>query len=71
MNNKVKCPVCGTEFSGGSFDDCPYCDWTYEFDDYTGMENDTDGVNPISLNQAKKLFSEGKNIWGDPLPEKK
>ena len=51
-----KCPVCGTEFAGGSFDDCPYCDWTYEFDDYAGMENDTDGVNPVSLNQAKKLL---------------
>ncbi len=70
MNNKVKCPVCGTEFEGGSFDDCPYCDWTYEFDDYSGFEDEISGANPVSLRQAQKLFSEGLNIWGDPLPKK-
>ena len=25
--NEVKCPICGTVFEGGTFDDCPYCDW--------------------------------------------
>ena len=71
MSNKVICPVCGTEFNGASFDDCPYCDWTYEFDDYTDFEDEVCGANPIPLNQAKKLIGEGKNIWGEPLPQRK
>lgn len=70
MEDKVKCPICGTEFKGGSFDDCPYCDWKYEYDDYTGEEDDTDGINPISYNQAKDNFSKGLDIWGEPLPKK-
>ena len=52
-------------------DDCPYCDWEYEYDDYTGEEDDTDGVNPVSFNEAKRLVASGRNIWGDPLPEKR
>ena len=70
MSIIVKCPICGTEFEGGSFDDCPYCDWEYEYDDYTGEEDDVDGVNPVSYNQAKELVAKGLNIWGEPLPKK-
>lgn len=73
MSNKVKCFICGTEFEGGDslVDNCPYCDWTY-----LGWENELDSddketSNPVTIRQAKKLFSEGKNIWGDPLPKKK
>ena len=68
----LKCPICGTEFEGESLvDDCPYCDWTY-----LGYEDDMDidekdSANPVTIRQAKKLFSEGKNIWGDPLPPRK
>ncbi len=71
-SNKVKCYICGTEFEGGDslVDDCPYCDWTY-----LGWEADIDGdsketSNPVSINEAKRLVSSGKNIWGDPLPKK-
>ena len=39
MKFKIKCPICGTEFEGSTFDDCPYCDWEYEYDDYTGQED--------------------------------
>lgn len=43
---------------------------------YLGWENELDlddkeTSNPVTIRQAKKLFSEGKNIWGDPLPKKK
>ena len=71
MSRKIKCPICGTVFEGNLLDDCPTCDWTYEYDDYTGEEDNIDGANPLSYNVAKKLFSEGKNIWGDPLPPRK
>ena len=70
MSNKVKCFICGTEFEGGDslVDNCPYCDWTY-----LGWENELDPddketSNPVRIRQAKKLFSEGKNIWGESLP---
>lgn len=70
MSKNVKCPICGTEFEGGPFDDCPYCDWTYEYDDYTGEEEDLGGANPISYNQAKENFVNGLNVWGEPLPKR-
>ena len=51
-------------------DNCPYCDWTYLGweDELDG--NDTETSNPVTINEAKKLVSEGKNIWGDPLPKR-
>lgn len=67
MNYKVTCPICRTVFKGGSFDNCPLCKWTYEYDNYEGEENDTDGANPVSYNQAKENFKNGLDKWGDPL----
>lgn len=67
---KLKCPICGTEFEGSTFDDCPYCDWEYEYDDYTGQEDEPNETNPVTYNQAKALVSKGLNIWGEPLPKK-
>ena len=39
---------------------------------YEGFENELepdekDECNLISINQAKKLVAEGKDIWGEPL----
>lgn len=71
MKEKVKCYICGTEFEldeeGWGHDDCPYCDWTY-----LGYENELDpdekeSFNSMSINEAKKNVSEGKDIWGEPL----
>ena len=70
MSITVKCPICGTEFEGSSFDDCPYCDWEYEYDDYTGQEDEPNETNPVTCNQAKALVDKGRNILGDPLPER-
>lgn len=68
MNSeKIKCPVCGTEFEGETFDECPCCGWGY-----LGYEGELDAgekedYNLMSLNHARKLYAMGLNIWGDPL----
>ena len=64
----VKCPICGTEYNGDTLvDSCPVCDWVYDFtEDDPSIES---GANPISMEEAKKRFSKGMNIWGDPLPK--
>ena len=33
MKFKIKCPICGTEFEGSTFDDCPY----FRLDDEYGL----------------------------------
>ena len=67
--SNVKCPVCGAEYNGDTLvDSCPYCDWIYDFtEDYPSVKS---GANPISLEEARKNFAKGLNIWGDPLPKK-
>lgn len=68
----IKCPICGTEFEGESLiDDCPYCDWTYLGYEAEMELDEKDSANPVTIRQAKKLISEGKNIWGEPLPQRK
>ena len=29
MDEKLKCPICGNEFEGGTFDVCECCGWSY------------------------------------------
>ena len=70
MTEKVICPICGTEFEGGSFDDCPFCDWTYLGYEGEMEEDEVDSANPVTIGQAKALVAKGLNIWGDPLPKK-
>lgn len=67
---KVKCPICGTEFEGGSFDDCPLCDWTYLGYEGEMEEDELDSANPVTIREAKENFAKGLNIWGEPLPKK-
>lgn len=67
---KLKCPICGTEFEGSSFDDCPLCDWTYlGYESELGLDEE-DSANPVTIRQAKENFAKGLNIWGDPLPKR-
>ena len=67
---KLKCPICGTEFEGSSFDDCPRCDWTYlGYEGELGLDEE-DSANPVTIRKAKELVAKGLNIWGDPLPKK-
>lgn len=70
MSDKVKCPICGTEFEGGSFDECPYCEWMYWGFESELDENEKDDANLTSIAQAKQMVAQGKTIWGDPLPKK-
>ena len=71
MSNNVKCYICGTEFAlsedGWGHDECPYCDWTYLGFEEELDPNEKESFNLMSISQAKKNFSEGKNIWGEPL----
>lgn len=69
MNNeypKYPCPCCGKKMLDQ--DDnyvCYYCGWN----DATEERGDEDGgINVISLNQAKDLVQQGKNIAGGKLP---
>lgn len=70
MDEKLKCPICGTEFEGGTFDICPYCDWTYLGYEDELEEDEIDSANPTTVKQARENFAKGLDIWGDPLPKK-
>ena len=70
MNKKVKCPICGTEIDDVTYEDCPYCDWTYVGYEEEMEDNEIDSANPVSKYQAKENLKKGLNIWGDPLPKK-
>lgn len=70
MDEIVKCPICGTEFEGGTFDDCSYCDWTYLGYEAELEEDEIDSANPITVKQAKENLAKGLDIWGRPLPKK-
>ena len=67
---KLTCPICGTEFEGSSFDDCPHCDWTYLGYEAELEPDEVDSANPVTIRQAKELVARGLNIWGKPLPKK-
>lgn len=70
MNNKVKCPICGTEIEDMTYEDCPYCDWTYIGYENELSPNEVDSANHISIKQARENVKKGLNIWGNPLPKK-
>ena len=66
----VKCPICGTEFEGSTFDICPTCDWTYlGYEDELEVD-EIDSANPTTVKEARANFAKGLDIWGDPLPKK-
>lgn len=70
MDEIVKCPICGTEFEGGTLDDCPYCDWgDLGYEDELDPDEKED-YNLMSINQAKANFAKGLDIWGKPLQKK-
>lgn len=66
---QINCPICGMLRDDETYTNCPRCDWQY-----IGIESEDDPdireqPNPVSINEAKRLFLSGKNIWGDPLPK--
>lgn len=68
--DKIKCPICGTEMDDDDFTDCPYCGWGYTGFEDAYEDDEKEEYNLMSKNEAKKLLSEGKNVWGKPLPKK-
>ena len=74
MREFDKCPICETPVD--DFAVCEYCRWEYNAGiENTLTEEEKDNAdetsNPVSFNEAKRLFAQGKNIWGEPLPKKK
>lgn len=69
-----KCPVCGNEIDG-PFDSCEVCEWEFNgFEDILTEKEQHDAdetSNPMSLFEARELFAQGKDVYGDPLPQKK
>ena len=68
---KYICPICGTEVK----DECPICGWAV-----SGWENDltndeqrnpAETPNPVSIVEGRRLYTQGKDVYGDPLPTKK
>lgn len=71
MKNKIKCPICGTEIEDDTYQDCPYCDWTYVGIECVLDEDEVESENGMSIRQARENVAKGLDIWGDPLPKKK
>ncbi len=71
VENNAKCPVCGGPLhKAESFEICHICGW--EDDNINREFPDYDGINPMSLNEAKKAWAEGKTIYkGFPNPKGK
>lgn len=72
MSDNVKCPICGSNFLDDGFDPCPMCGWIFDYEDYSEDDKSIpEGLHHLSFDEAKRLYENGKNIWGDPLPESK
>lgn len=67
MDEKLKCPICGNEFEGGTFDVCECCGQSYLGYEDELEEDEIDSANPITVKQARENFAKGLDIWGDPL----
>ena len=56
------CPVCGRHTFSDVFEKCPVCGWENE---YVQEKNPTwrNGANEMSLEEARKAYAEGKDIF--------
>lgn len=70
-NHKIKCYICGTEFMGSDSDECPYCYWGYTGIEALNDPNEKDAYNLMSIEEAKKRFASGTDIYNRPLGKKK
>lgn len=67
MEEKIICPICGKEFIGDQYDECPICEWGYVgYEDIIDKDK-VEGFNSVSINQAKHNFAKGLNVRGEPL----
>ena len=55
------CPVCGKHTFSEPFEKCPICNWENEYvqENIPSMRN---GVNEMSLDEARKAYAEGRKI---------
>lgn len=64
VQNKIKCGCCGqyTIEEEGTMESCEVCGWMQ--DPYQEKHTDRPGgANIMSLNEAKKAYKEGKEIY--------
>lgn len=68
---KLKCCICGKEYEGEYDDACPICGWGNSgIEEQLYGEYEKDAYNCTSRAEAKKNFSKGLNIWGEPIKTK-
>lgn len=65
------CPICGTP-SDDDWVECSVCGWEISGDEGSFTEEEKNDPHwtsnsPVSVNVARKLFAEGKDMWGDPI----
>ena len=70
MLEHIKCPICGTEFEGEQFDECPYCQWGCTLHDEIYEEDAYDDYNMTSRKEAREKLKNGLTLFGHPLPER-
>ena len=68
---KYQCPICG-KYEVETYEECPYCHWELDGLEFSTDEKEAAGgpMGKMTVAEAKKLLSEGKDCFGDPLPEK-
>lgn len=57
----MKCPVCEKSVVG-DFDVCPVCGWENDYGQ-RAVPNVREGANKMSLNEARKAWKKGKQIY--------
>ena len=69
-----KCPVCG-HLIDGVFDSCAVCEWEFNGIEESLTEEEQQDAretsNPMSLYEARKLYAQGKDVYGELLITKK
>lgn len=56
------CPVCKKHYFDDGFDVCPICGWTFDIVQEKYPDAKKLG-NIMSLNEAKKAYAEGKEVY--------
>lgn len=62
LPESAKCPVCGKHIFTEWDETCPICNWTYSFIQEE-FPDDKKCENVMSLNEARKAYAEGREIY--------
>lgn len=64
---EVDCPICSKHYDQVEFPECPCCAWEYQGHEDIMTEDERCPYHLISMRTAKERFSNGMDIWGNPL----